>query len=57
MTQETDKASHSRRIDEAVTELQSNPASYLSRMGVMASGESYQVTAAMPAKLRNRLGL
>lgn len=44
-------------IDEAVTELQSNPASYLSRMGVMASGESYQVTAAMPAKLRNRLGL
>ena len=44
-------------IDEAVTELQENPASYLSRMGVMASGESYQVTAAMPAKLRNRLGL
>lgn len=44
-------------IDEAITELQSNPASYLSRMGVMASGESYQVTAAMPAKLRNRLGL
>src|SRR5690606_40422452 len=44
-------------IDEAVTELQSNPASYLSRMGVMASGESYQVTADMPAKLRNRLGL
>lgn len=44
-------------IDEAVTELQSNPASYLSRMGVMASGGSYQVTAAMPAKLRNRLGL
>ena len=44
-------------IDEAVTELQSNPASYLSRMGVMASGESYEVTAAMPAKLRNRLGL
>ena len=23
----------------------------------MASGENYQVTAAMPAKLRNRLGL
>ena len=44
-------------IEEAVTELQENPASYLSRMGVMASGESYQVTAAMPAKLRNRLGL
>lgn len=44
-------------IDEAVTALQDNPASYLSRMGVMASGENYQVTAAMPAKLRNRLGL
>ena len=44
-------------IEEAVTALQENPASYLSRMGVMASGESYQVTAAMPAGLRNRLGL
>ncbi|WP_350559869.1 type II secretion system protein N [Psychrobacter sp. CAL346-MNA-CIBAN-0220] len=44
-------------IGEAVTALQENPASYLSRMGVMASGEGYQVTAAMPAGLRNRLGL
>lgn len=44
-------------IDEAVSELQDNPASYLSRMGVMASGEGYQVTAAMPTGLRNRLGL
>lgn len=44
-------------IDEAVTALQENPASYLSRMGVMASGEGYQVTAAMPAGIRNRLGL
>ena len=44
-------------IEEAVTALQENPASYLSRMGVMAAGESYQVTPAMPAKLRNRLGL
>lgn len=44
-------------IDEAVTALQENPASYLSRMGVMASGEGYQVTSAMPAGLRNRLGL
>lgn len=44
-------------IDEAVTALQQNPASYLSRMGVMASGEGYQVTAAMPSGLRNRLGL
>lgn len=44
-------------IDEAVTALQDSPASYLSRMGVMASGEGYQVTAAMPADVRNRLGL
>lgn len=44
-------------INEAVTALKENPASYLSRMGVMASGEGYQVTAAMPAGLRNRLGL
>ncbi len=44
-------------IDEAVNELQDNPANYLSRMGVMASGDGYQVTAAMPSGLRNRLGL
>lgn len=44
-------------IDEAVTAMQENPASYLSRMGVMASGEGYQVTAAMPAGVRSRLGL
>ncbi len=44
-------------IDEAVTALKDSPASYLSRMGVMAAGEGYQVTAAMPAGLRNRLGL
>lgn len=44
-------------IDEAVTALKENPASYLSRMGVMAVGEGYQVTAAMPAGIRNRLGL
>lgn len=44
-------------IGEAVEELKQNPASYLSRMGVMATGEGYQVTAAMPDKLKNRLGL
>ena len=44
-------------LDEAVTALQQEPANYLNRMGVMASGEGYQVTAAMPAGLRNRLGL
>ena len=53
----TDESSPQSAIEEAVTALQENPASYLSRMGVMASGESYQVTAAMPSKLRNRLGL
>lgn len=44
-------------ISEAVEELKQNPASYLSRMGVMATGEGYQVTDAMPDKLKNRLGL
>lgn len=44
-------------IEEAITELQDNPAGYLSRMGVMAGGEGYQVTAAMPSEVRNRLGL
>ncbi|MDN3453156.1 MULTISPECIES: type II secretion system protein N [unclassified Psychrobacter] len=53
----SDESSPQSAIGEAVTALQDNPASYLSKMGVMASGESYQVTAAMPAKLRNRLGL
>ena len=53
----TDNNNPQSAIEEAVTALQENPASYLSRMGVMAAGESYQVTAAMPANLRNRLGL
>ena len=44
-------------IDNAVNELKENPASYLSQMGVMATGEGYQVTDAMPSKIRNRLGL
>lgn len=44
-------------IGAAAEELRQDPASYLSRMGVMATGEGYQVTAAMPDKLKNRLGL
>lgn len=44
-------------ISEAVSELQQNPASYLSRMGVMATGDGYQVTDAMPDNVRQRLGL
>jgi general secretion pathway protein C len=57
---ETDSADNSNpqsAITQAVDELKQNPASYLSRMGVMATGEGYQVTAAMPDGLKNRLGL
>ena len=57
MSLEASGSSPQSAIEDAVNELQENPASYLSRMGVMASGESYQVTAAMPANIRNRLGL
>ncbi len=52
-----DESNTQSAIGEAVSGLQENPASYLSRMGVMSSGEGYQVTAAMPDSLRNRLGL
>ena len=55
--EESQPADTSSAIEEAVSALKENPASYLSRMGVMASGEGYQVTAAMPSGLRNRLGL
>lgn len=44
-------------INTATEALKQNPASYLSQMGVMATGEGYQVTDAMPAKIRERLGL
>ncbi|WP_227431165.1 type II secretion system protein N [Psychrobacter sp. I-STPA6b] len=44
-------------LNQATEELKQNPASYLSRMGVMATGEGYQVTEAMPAHIRDRLGL
>ncbi|MFZ2554723.1 type II secretion system protein N [Psychrobacter urativorans] len=44
-------------IGGAVSELQQNPANYLSRVGLMASGDGYQVTTATPSGLRNRLGL
>ncbi len=53
----TNDSNPSAAIGDAVKALQDNPASYLSSMGVMASGEGYQVTAAMPSGLRNRLGL
>ncbi len=44
-------------IASAVDALKQNPASYLGSMGVMATGNGYQVTDAMPAKLRKQLGL
>lgn len=44
-------------LNQAVDELRDNPASYLSRIGVMAVGEGYQVTDAMPSDIKNRLGL
>lgn len=44
-------------IGSAVTGLQQNPASYLSQMGVSATGQGYLVTDSMPAGLKNRLGL
>ncbi|WP_230655943.1 type II secretion system protein N [Psychrobacter sp. I-STPA10] len=44
-------------INNASEALKQNPASYLSQMGVMATGEGYQVTDAMPANIRERLGL
>ena len=44
-------------LNQATEALKQNPASYLSQMGVMATGDGYQVTEAMPAKIRNSLGL
>lgn len=44
-------------LSNAATALQQNPASYLNSMGVTATAQGYQVTDAMPAGLRARLGL
>lgn len=44
-------------FEQAAEELRHNPAGYLSRMGVMAVGDGYQVTDAMPSDIKNRLGL
>lgn len=44
-------------FEQAADELRHNPAGYLSRMGVMAVGDGYQVTDAMPSDIKNRLGL
>lgn len=51
----------SARIDSALadaqSQLSSNPASYLTRMGLAATGQGYEVTAGAPANVRNQMGL
>lgn len=44
-------------LSTAAAALQQNPAGYLSSMGVAATGQGYQVTDAMPANIKNRIGL
>lgn len=44
-------------LDKAVSELQTNPAGYLSQMGVMATGDGYEVTSGMNSQIRNNIGL
>ncbi|XID74792.1 type II secretion system protein N [Alkanindiges sp. WGS2144] len=44
-------------IGDAIQQLRNNPSAYLSQMGVQATGQGYEITAAAPAELRNKLGL
>lgn len=44
-------------LDEARIQLQSNPSAYLQRMGVVATGQGYEVTEQVPADLRAQVGL
>lgn len=44
-------------LEKAANELQSNPAGYLNRMGVMATGDGYEITAAMNSDIRANIGL
>lgn len=44
-------------LNEAITELEQNPAGYLTQMGVTTSGQGYTVTDNMPANIKDRLGL
>ncbi|MEC7119930.1 MAG: PDZ domain-containing protein, partial [Pseudomonadota bacterium] len=44
-------------LNDAQSQLSSNPASYLTRMGLSATGQGYEVTAGAPAQLRNQMGL
>ena len=54
-------ANPSQRVDSALidaqSQLTSNPASYLTRMGLAATGQGYEITAGAPANLRNQMGL
>ncbi len=43
--------------DNELAKFKKNPASYLSQVGVVATSEGYEVTAAMPADLRQKIGL
>jgi general secretion pathway protein C len=51
-TQQIDQA-----LGEAITQLSSNPAAYLTRMGVMATGQGYEITPNVPPEVRSQLGL
>lgn len=44
-------------LEKAANELKSNPAGYLNRMGVMATGDGYEITAAMNSDIRANIGL
>ena len=44
-------------LGDAIRQLQTNPTAYLSQMGVQASPQGYELTDAVPAELRNKLGL
>lgn len=44
-------------LSEAITQLSSNPAAYLTRMGVMATGQGYEITPNVPPEVRSQLGL
>lgn len=53
----TEKQGVEAAIDNAITQLQQDPAGYLSQMGVMSTGEGYLITNEMPQNFRKRLGL
>ncbi len=46
-----------RPIDQGISELRENPSAYLSQMGMLATQGGYEVTEAMPDRLRNNSGL